>query len=322
MESIRNLTQEEVKYFASNPTTSSTLDTDTVIMEQWTNDVIIKARKILMCDQFLGQRYNMGQGGDTLHVIRQTDMNDGSAMTSSWTEGSASINTYEVNFDAKDITGTMYGIGIELTGQALDEAHFNARELCTQALAYQLGKVRDTAIYNALVPAGASIDSSTNEIWAGSATSDIQSTDTLVLNDFPDALHQLRLDNIPEPYSCLATPYELNYFQKSSQFVNAAERGSSAVIENGKVTRYLNCDIAYTNNHTPRTSSDTDFSANGHDVLICSIPLYMAVGTWRPLTMGIHYHPQDDKTYIVGTWDEGYKAIQPEAACIVHTADW
>lgn len=249
-------------------------------------------------------------------------MNDGSAMTSSWTEGTDTINTYEVNFDAKDITGTVYGIGIEITGQSLDEAHFNLRQQCTDELAYQLRLKRDTAIYDALVPAGASIDASTSEIWAGSATSDIQSTDTLVLNDFPDALTQLRINHIPPPYSCLATYYEENYFWKSSQFTNAAERGSSAVIENGQVTRYLGANITYTDNNTARTASDTDFSANGHDILVCSIPRYMAVRTWRPLTLGTHVHPHQDKTWIVGTWHEGYKAIEPAAACIIHTANW
>ena len=310
------LNEDDIKRFAGE-TTSSTLDADGVLATIWSDEVIRKASRMMVCDRFIG-RTKVLTGGEEYKLRQRSGMNDGAAMDFTFTEAD-SLNIYTVDFDYAAVTPTQYGIGVALSSLAIAEAGFDLRQQVTDELSYQLALKRDSYIYNALVPAGASIPAGTNEVFAGADTS-IDLGDTFELDYISYALQALDEDNMQSD-AMLVTPFERGYFVRTEQFTSAERWGNRSVIETGIVREYVDLSIEYTNNYTRRTAADADFTTDGHDVLIADVARYLQGVTWQPIRLAFHEHPQDDKLYIIGQAIEGWGVMEEEAACIIHCAN-
>jgi hypothetical protein len=310
------LSDEEIKELTGE-TTAAGLSSDGVLPTIWSEEIIRKATKEMVCDRFIGKTESL-QGGEEYNLRQKTGMNSGVDMTYTFPE-IGPVNIYTVDFGYIPVTPVQSGIGVALTAKAVALADFNLQDQVTQELGYQLRLKRDSNIYNAMVPAGLSIPAGTNEVFAGTDTS-IDAGDTFELDLISYAVELLLNDDF-KPNAMLATPFQTGYFIRTPQFTEAHRFGNRTIIDTGVLNKYVNLNIEYTNNYTGRTAADTDFTTDGHDVLISQVEKYLMGVTWQPLNMAMHVHPQDQLIYVVGTWIEGFGVMEDAAACLIHCAN-
>lgn len=255
----------------------------------WEKDIIDAAKKQWYFAQFAYQT-ELGEGKkDAIVPIR-------SKYGLSW-EASVGEST-EVNFtDLANLDGVTFtpadaNYAIAISNRALRVNALDLLKAAKEELTYQAGDVVDIAVATALkgaTAAGAST-AGAQTIYGGDAQADSALTtgDKFTTDMVADAKTKLQSticrywtpgspaaeqvssatknpwkNEAGEPFVLFVSPEQENVLLKDSQFVNAAEYGSSEVLMNGEIGKYLGVKIVVTPNVPSFTVGGTSPDGGG-----------------------------------------------------------
>lgn len=299
----------------------------------WMSDVLKFGEALRRFDQAVEQDESLVGSGDktlvipisTSHLAIDTAKNAGEGDVRDYTE-LTNLDTVSVTFAATDFLQGAVVISKEIALTSRVDLVAQARYTIAQELAQDL----DEAIALAL-----QATSVTNRVYGGSGNTDVNGLatgDILTTDLIADAMEKIESNNFV-PAMVFIHPKQLKVFRKDSQFVNASEYGSDAVVLRGEVGDYLGVKVITTTNAPVYGSGATDvnetpttWGAAGHIAIMVGTDAggrkVAGVVAWKEKpSIDYEYRKLEGAHFVY--YDQAFKAsvVQPSAVCLVKVTD-
>lgn len=277
----------------------------------------------------------IGSKDKTLRIPISTSHLD---ITTAHTEGAERAYTELANLDTVDITPTFKLGAVAITKELVDTSRV---DLISQAK-YVISEAIEEDIEKAITE---EIDTSatSNVVYGGDATNpdDLSKGDKITVDLVADAIQKVKENNFVPALLFIRAAQE-NVFYKSSQFTNASEYGSTEVVLNGEIGKYLGVKVITSSlvKNYAKDAQDKGISGDdgkwGHDDnspalthgTSCQLVGFMA-GKRKPITLAWKVKPAIDYEYLKRYanhyiyYDSAYaaKLIQEKACCLIKVSD-
>lgn len=336
MKSIANLIKEnDLKKRAeltAGVTDMSTTNIDETVPELWVSEVLKYGEALRILDQFvITNKTLVGKPGDSVWIPKTTGH---LSITTSHTEGEARTLTEMTNIDTVKLTvaaGNFFGgairIGKKISSISTVDLVSQAKYTIAEDMADDVDLALATALQDTSVTKNVFGGASSNADASDLATGDVLTTDLIV-----DAMTLIKTSNFI-PKVLIIGPYQEGILLKDSQFVNASEYGSNAVIMKGEIGTYVGIKIiSVTNENLDFDSTDTDTndaSTWAADGFVCPM-----IGTakngqecaaaiaWKEMPSIDYEYLKDEAAHQI-YYDQAFVCgiVQPDAVCLIKVTD-
>jgi len=219
----------------------------------------------------------------------------GTITASQVSEGS-SIPKLNPTYTPATITPVKYGVGVEITYEAIQSFHFDLINDWLKEAGYAMAKAKDSAILSEFY------DTTT---YSNIGSVDAATSGVLAYDDVISAVTWIRANNF-DPDTLVIHPNQAADLLKDTKFITYQAYGSREPILNGEIGQFSGVKVFV-------TTQATDGKALVFDKKRAGILVYK-----RPLTVRRREEPERDAITIYVT--EMYKAaiLNEKAVCIIH----
>lgn len=302
MSEIRELAQKELQNVTVTNADTKSGDIATGLFGQvWMDRVLSYAQPLRRFKQLVRVNEELvGTGNDTAHIPVTTDVLDISVSMAAGDEGTGRTYTKmdkenEVSIEIS--SDDFYKGGIALAKEAVMRSKVDLVKQARYHVANSLAQDMDTKIRDVLVGV-------TNNV-------DVSTSGTITPDAFNEAMKKIESNNYV-PDSIVISPSHQYDLRGDSQFTNASEYGSDAVIRNGQIGDYLGVDVLTSTN----VSSKAVMVGTKRD----GEKVSAAVAIKERPSIGYEYDRDEAEHRIF--YDQAFKPkiIEGDAVCTVQTA--
>ena len=292
-------------------TKTDTTGIPSVTPEVWGTKVEMAAQALRVARQFCMVNQDLLQGGDIVHLPRDSMFTVASDIQSGLTEGAVITPTAYDSYDTLDLTPLVYYAATRIAEDVVEELKIDILKNVNISMAEVLAQKEDQDILTAAV-AGAG-----NTVWGGDANSvaSLADGDTLTVDLIADCVTELRVDNY-KPNVLFVHPTQEGILIKDSQFVHAAEYGGNEVVRNGEIGKYLGLKIISTTNVPSQTGG-----SNGHDCIMLDSKHALALAVGAKVRVRSEFELERNAYFIQGRMKYAAGVLQANAVGLIRVTD-